>query len=82
MSRRFFLDDFLAALAGRLKQSDAADVVMHPPRDAGYPLRHAVGVTPLEDELLDTTTVRGIGVANMDLDPLVEAYLAGLDRDK
>jgi hypothetical protein len=79
MPRRFFLDDFLAALARR--NGSAEEVVFFPPRDAGYPLRQATGISPVDDALLDTTTVRGVGIASMELDPLVEAYLARLDRN-
>jgi len=78
MARRFFLDDFLAALSRR--DGSAQEVVFFPPHDAGYPLRQATGISPVDDALLDTTTVSGVGIANMDLDPVVEAYLARLDR--
>ena len=55
----------------------AVEYAVFPPRDAGAVARqHIAGVSPFTDTVVDTTTVAGMGLAQLHLDPLAEVYCA------
>jgi hypothetical protein len=87
--RRSFMDakqrrrlaEIVAGTAQSHSTPTAVDYALFPPAGAGAVVRQVVaGVHPRTDAIIDTTTPAGMGLAQLHLDPLAEAYCAHLDQ--